>query len=41
MFDIVGSLPLELLAYVVKYLGPADIFQSRRVCIGASFVMES
>lgn len=30
-YDIVGSLPLELLLEVVEYLEPADIVRSQKV----------
>lgn len=39
-FDIVGTLPLELVLKVMKYLGPADIFfffLNQRVCIKHPF----
>lgn len=32
-YDIVSSLPLELLLEIVEYLEPADIVRSRRVRI--------
>lgn len=31
-YDIIGSLPVEILFDIVKYLDPADIFLSQRVC---------
>lgn len=30
-YDVVGSLPLELVLQIVKYLNPEDIVRSRRV----------
>lgn len=36
MYDIVGSLPLELLIYVVEHLDPRDIVRSQRVCFDDS-----
>jgi len=38
-YDIVGSLPLELLVQVVEYLDLEDIVRSQRVRI-AQFVVE-
>lgn len=32
MYDIVGSLPLELLIYVAEYLSLEDIVRNQRVC---------
>lgn len=31
-YDIIGSLPVEVLLDIVKYFGPADVFRCQRVC---------
>lgn len=41
MYDIVGSLPLELLIYVVEYLDLKDIVRSQRVCFNNSSELEA
>lgn len=36
-FDVVGSLPIEILLQILKYLDPADIVRNQRVRIPSSF----
>lgn len=33
MYDIVGSLPLELVIYIVEHLNPEDMVRNQRVGI--------
>lgn len=40
-YDIIGSLPLDLLLEIVGYLEPADIVRSRRVRIVHSSVFNN
>lgn len=41
MFDVVGFLPLELLAHVVEYLDLEDIVRYQMVCIDCFLMLES